>query len=40
VGNGSRFSEATGWRPEIEFERTLGDLLEWWRSELKVTSNQ
>ena len=40
VGDGSRFSEATGWRPEIEFERTLGDLLEWWRSELKVTSNQ
>jgi GDP-4-dehydro-6-deoxy-D-mannose reductase len=40
VGDGSRFAEATGWRPEIEFERTLGDLLEWWRSELKVTSNQ
>ena len=40
VGDGTRFTEATGWQPEIKFERTLGDLLEWWRSELKVTSNQ
>ena len=44
VGDGSRFAEATGWRPEIEFERTLGDLLEWWRSEIsdqkKVISDQ
>jgi len=31
VGDGTRFAEATGWQPEIKFERTLGDLLEWWR---------
>jgi GDP-4-dehydro-6-deoxy-D-mannose reductase len=34
VGDGSRFTEVTGWRPEIPFERTLEDLLEWWRSEV------
>jgi len=34
VGDGSRFADATGWRPEIPLEQTLGDLLEWWRSEV------
>jgi len=34
-GDSTRFREATGWRPEITFERTLADTLNWWRSNLK-----
>jgi GDP-4-dehydro-6-deoxy-D-mannose reductase len=30
-GSAERLQEATGWRPEIPLDRTLGDLLEWWR---------
>lgn len=40
VGDGARFTAMTGWRPEIPLEQTLEDLLEWWRSEVKVTSDQ
>ena len=31
VGDASRLTQATGWRPEIPFERTIDDLLEYWR---------
>jgi GDP-4-dehydro-6-deoxy-D-mannose reductase len=31
VGNSSRLKDATGWRPEIPFERTIDDLLDFWR---------
>ena len=34
VGDHSRFSEATGWQPEIPLAQTLGDLLNWWRQEV------
>jgi len=34
VGDHTRFSDATGWQPEIPLITTLGDLLDWWRSEL------
>ncbi len=30
-GNCSKFSERTGWNPEIPFEKTVEDLLEYWR---------
>ena len=30
-GDNSKVVEATGWRPEIPIDRTLEDLLEWWR---------
>lgn len=30
-GNATKFRETTGWRPEIAFEKTLSDLLEYWR---------
>jgi len=30
-GNNSKFVNATGWKPEIEFEKTLKDMLEYWR---------
>lgn len=28
----SKFQKATGWKPSIPFERTLGDLLDYWRA--------
>jgi GDP-4-dehydro-6-deoxy-D-mannose reductase len=31
LGDFSRLERDTGWRPEIPMERTLGDLLEYWR---------
>ncbi len=31
VGNASRLKNATGWRPEIPFERMIDDLLDFWR---------
>ena len=35
-GDATRFREATGWRPEIAFEQTLADTLDYWRSALKT----
>jgi GDP-4-dehydro-6-deoxy-D-mannose reductase len=32
LGDPTRLHEATGWRPEISFDRTLDDLLNYWRS--------
>ena len=31
LGDPTRIATDTGWRAEIPIERTLGDLLEWWR---------
>jgi len=33
IGDPRRFREATGWVPEIPLERTLADLLDWWRDQ-------
>jgi len=30
-GDSSKFKNATGWRPEIPFEKTMEDLLDYWR---------
>jgi len=30
-GDNSKFVKATGWKPEISFEQTLKDVLEYWR---------
>ena len=35
VGDNSRIREEVGWRAEIPIERTLADLLEYWRQETK-----
>jgi GDPmannose 4,6-dehydratase len=32
----SRFKAATGWEPEIPFEQTMRDLLEYWRERVKT----
>ncbi len=31
VGDHSKFFRRTGWQPQIPFDDTLGDLLNWWR---------
>ncbi|TES94545.1 MAG: SDR family oxidoreductase [Candidatus Cloacimonadota bacterium] len=33
-GDSSKFREKTGWKPEIPFEQTLKDTLEYWRERL------
>lgn len=33
LGDYRKFNEATGWKPEIPFERTMQDLLQYWRSQ-------
>jgi len=32
VGDDSKFTAATGWRPEIQFEETLTDVLSFWQN--------
>ncbi len=34
VGDSSKFRADTGWEPNIEFDRTLADMLEYWRANL------
>ncbi len=34
VGDSNKFRERTGWKPEISFEKTMKDLLDYWRSSL------
>ena len=31
LADASKFSRLTGWKPQIPFEQTLRDLLEYWR---------
>ena len=31
-----KFYEHTGWQPEISFEKTMGDLLNYWRERVGV----
>lgn len=35
VPDTSKFSNHTGWRPEYEFDRTMTDLLEYWRARIR-----
>jgi GDP-4-dehydro-6-deoxy-D-mannose reductase len=39
-GSHEKFSEATGWEPEIDFEQTLRDTLEWWREQVAAGVTQ
>jgi GDP-4-dehydro-6-deoxy-D-mannose reductase len=36
VGNYARLKQATGWRPEVSFDRMLDDLLSYWRSRPRI----
>jgi len=35
LGDYSKFNKLTGWNPEIPFEKTLEDLLNWWREHIR-----
>jgi GDPmannose 4,6-dehydratase len=35
VGDATRLREATGWQPQILFDRTLRDLLASWRERVR-----
>ncbi len=35
TGSSEKFRKATGWKPEIPFDQTLKDLMDYWRSLLK-----
>ena len=35
LGDYSKFKKATGWVPEIPYEKTLADMLEYWRATLQ-----
>lgn len=39
-GDASKFRAETGWEPEIPLERTLADLLEFWRGRLRAKGEQ
>lgn len=34
IGDASKFRKETGWKPEIPFDQTLRDLLDYWRARL------
>lgn len=38
VGDHARLTADTGWSPEIAIDRTLGDLLEYWRAQVQLTA--
>lgn len=37
IPNCAKFKAHTGWRPEIPYEQTMLDLLNYWREKLKIT---
>ncbi len=39
LGDSAKFRRATGWAPTIPFEKTLEDLLNYWRTELQKTES-
>jgi GDPmannose 4,6-dehydratase len=34
IPNTLKFQNHTGWKPEIPFEKTMGDLLNYWRNQI------
>lgn len=40
VPDTTKFSEHTGWKPEIPFEKTITDLLEYWRERVRREGNR
>lgn len=39
-GDATRLREATGWEPKIPFDRTLVDLLDYWRERLSLSRSE
>jgi GDP-4-dehydro-6-deoxy-D-mannose reductase len=40
IGDNTKFVKRTGWRPEIPFEKTLKDLLGYWRDNIRRESRE
>jgi GDP-mannose 4,6-dehydratase len=40
VPDTTKFTKHTGWKPEISFEQTMGDLLEYWRQRVGAPAEQ
>lgn len=40
VPNIKKFQNHTGWKPEISFEKTMTDLLNYWRNKVKTEGNK
>lgn len=40
VPNTDKFTKHTGWEPEISFEQTMQDLLDYWRTRVKLEGNR
>jgi GDPmannose 4,6-dehydratase len=40
VPNTDKFTNHTGWKPEISFEQTMQDLLDYWRTRVKLEGNR
>jgi GDPmannose 4,6-dehydratase len=40
VPNTEKFTKHTGWKPEISFEQTMQDLLDYWRIRVKLEGNR
>jgi GDPmannose 4,6-dehydratase len=36
----AKFRDATGWQPEIPYERTLSDMLQYWREQTRREAPQ
>jgi nucleoside-diphosphate-sugar epimerase len=39
AGDISKFRACSGWAPEIELEKTLCDMLDWWRGQMAPASS-
>ena len=39
VPNTQKFEKHTGWKPEISFETTMKDLLDYWRDRISQTQS-
>lgn len=39
IPNTSKFEKHTGWKPEISFEQTMQDLLDYWRERVRSNGN-
>ena len=39
VPDTSKFKEHTGWEPQISFEKTMKDLLDYWRDQISQDKN-
>ena len=40
IPNINKFSKHTGWKPEISFEKTMNDLLDYWRKQVKYKNKK